>query len=69
MYTDLNADDTTVYEILSNMQTLERNFQKSLLILNKLFRENAIVVHVDLRTVVGRQVLVNSFCPNGHKVM
>ena len=51
------------------MQTLERNFQKSLLLLNKLLRETAIVVHVDFRTVVGRQVLVNSFLPNGHKVM
>ena len=66
MYTALNADDTTVYDILSNMHTLERNFQKSLLLLNKLCRENGIV---DSRTVVGRQVLVNSFCPNGHKVM
>ena len=39
--TDLYADDTTVYDIPSNMQTLERNLQNSLLLLNKWCRKMA----------------------------
>ena len=39
--TDLYADDTTVYDIQSNMQTLERNLQNSLLLLNKWCRKMA----------------------------
>ena len=33
--TDLYADDTTSYDIQSNMRTLERNIQKLLLLINK----------------------------------
>ena len=45
--TDLYADDTTVYDIQTNMQTLERNLQNSLLLLNKWCRENGIVMNTD----------------------
>ena len=33
--TDLYADDTTIYVIQTNMHTLKRNLQSSLLLLNK----------------------------------
>ena len=38
--TDLYADDTTIYAIQSDMQTLQQNLQKSLSLLNKWCREN-----------------------------
>ena len=45
--TDLYADNTTVYDIQTNMQTLERNLQNSLLLLNKWCRENGMVINTD----------------------
>ena len=46
-YTDLYADDTTVNDIQTNMRTLERNIQNSLLLLNKWCRENGMVINTD----------------------
>ena len=45
--TDLYADDTTVYDIQTNLQILERNLQNSLLLLNKWCRENGMVINTD----------------------
>ena len=42
--TDLYADDTASYDIQSNMRTLERNIQKSLLLINKWCREIGMVI-------------------------
>ena len=42
--TDLYADDTASYDIQSNMKTLERNIQKSLLLINKWCREICMVI-------------------------
>ena len=50
--TDLYADDTTVYDIQTNMQTLERNLQNSLLLLNKWCRENGMVINTDKTKVM-----------------
>ena len=45
--TDLYADDTTVYDIQTNTQTLIRNLQNSLPLLNKWCRENGMVINTD----------------------
>ena len=45
--TDLYVDDTTVYDIQTHMQTLERNLQNSLRLLNKRCRENGMVINTD----------------------
>ena len=50
--TDLYADDTTVYDIQTNMQTFERNLQNSLFLLNKWCRENGMVINTDKTKVV-----------------
>ena len=49
---DLYADDTTVYDIQTNMQTLERNLQNSLLLRNKWCRENGMVINMDKTKVM-----------------
>ena len=50
--TDLYADDTTVYDIQSNMQTLQQNLQKSLSLLNKWCRQNGMVINTDKNKVM-----------------
>ena len=50
--TDLYADDTTVHDIQSNVQTLERNLQNSILLLNKWCRENGMVINTDKTKVM-----------------
>ena len=50
--TDLYADDTTVYDIQSNVQTLERNLQNSIILLNKWCRENGMVINTDKTKVM-----------------
>ena len=50
--TDLYADDTTVYDIQSNMQTLQQNLQKSLSLLNKWCRQNGMVINTDKTKVM-----------------
>ena len=49
---DLYADDTTVFYIQTNMQTLKRNLQNSLLLLNKWCRENGMVMNMDKTKVM-----------------
>ena len=44
---DLYADDTTVYDIQSSMETLQQNLQNSLILLNKWCRENGMVINTD----------------------
>ena len=44
---DLYADDTTAYDIQSNMQTLQQNLQNALLLLNKWCRENGMVINTE----------------------
>ena len=44
LFTDLYANDTASYDIQSNMRTLERNIQKSLLLINKWCREIGMVI-------------------------
>ena len=50
--TDLYADDTTVCDIQTNMQTLERNLQNSFLLLNKWCRENGMAINTDKTKVM-----------------
>ena len=50
--TDLYADDTTAYDIQSNMQTLQQNLQNALILLNKWCRENGMVINTDKTTVM-----------------
>ena len=50
--TDLYADDTTVYDVQTNMQTLERNLQNSFLLLIKWCRENGMVINTDTTKVM-----------------
>ena len=50
--TDLYADDTTVYDIQSNMQTLQQNLQKSLSLLNKWCKQNGMVINTDKTKVM-----------------
>ena len=50
--TDLYADDTTAYDIQSNMQTLQQNLQNALLLLNKWCRENGMVINTDKTKVM-----------------
>lgn len=50
--TDLYADDTTVYDIQSNMQTLQQNLQNSLILLNRWCRENGMVINTDKTKVM-----------------
>ena len=45
--TDLYADDTTAYDIQSNMQTLKQTLQNALLLLNKWCRDNGMVINTD----------------------
>ena len=49
--TDLYADDTTVYDIQTNVQTLERNLQNSLL-KKKWCRENGMIINTDKTKVM-----------------
>ena len=46
------ADDTTAYDIQSNMQTLQQNLQNALLLLNKWCRENGMVINTDKTKVM-----------------
>ena len=50
--TDLYADDTTIYDIKSDMQKLQQNLQKSLALLNKWCRENGMVIKTDKTKVM-----------------
>ena len=50
--TDLYADDTTIYEIQSNLQTLQQNLQNLLVLLNKWCRENGMVINTDKTKVM-----------------
>ena len=50
--TDLYADDTTAYDIQSNMQTLQQNLQYALVLLNKWCRENGMVINTDKTKVM-----------------
>ena len=50
--TDLYADDTTVYDIQSNMQTLQQNLQKSLSLLNTWCKQNGMVINTDKTKVM-----------------
>ena len=50
--TDLYADDSTAYDIHSNMQTLQQNLQNALLLLNKWCRENGMVINTDKTKVM-----------------
>ena len=50
--TDLYADDTTAYDIQSNMQTLQQNLQNALILLNKWCRENGMVINTDKTKVM-----------------
>ena len=50
--TDLYAEDTTVYAIQNNMQTLQQNLQKSLSLLNKWWRQNGMVINTDKSKVM-----------------
>ena len=45
--TDLYADDTTLYDIQSSMETLQRNLQNSLILLNKWCSEKGMVINTD----------------------
>ena len=66
---DLYADDTTVYDIQSNMQTLQQNLQKSLSLL-RLFMHNGIIfIHNSVisclsmhKEVLFRPKVLPSFC-------
>ena len=49
---DLYADDTTVYDIQSSMETLQRNLQNLLILLNKWCRENGMVINTDKTKVM-----------------
>ena len=49
---DLYADDTTIYDIQSDMQKLQQNLQKSLSLLNKWCRENGMVINTDKTKVM-----------------
>ena len=49
---DLYADDTTVYDIQSSMETLQQNLQNSLILLNKWCRENGMVINTDKTKVM-----------------
>ena len=60
--TDLYADDTTIYDIQSNIQTLQQNLQNSLILLNKWCRENGMVINTDktkVMLITSRQKLYN----------
>ena len=46
------ADDTTIYDIQSNIQTLQQNLQNSLILLNKWCRENGMVINTDKTKVM-----------------
>ena len=50
--TDLYADDTTAYDIQSNMQTLQQNLQNALILLNKWCRENDMMINTDKTKVM-----------------
>ena len=50
--TDLYADDTTIYDIQSNIQTLQQNLQNLLILLNKWCRENGTVINTDKTKVM-----------------
>ena len=43
--TDLNADDTTIYNIQTDLETLRSNLQESLLILQRWCRENVMLLN------------------------
>ena len=43
--TDLYVDDTTVYDIQSNMQKLQQNLKNAVLLLNNGCRENGMVIN------------------------
>ena len=60
--TDLYTDDTTVYDIQTYMQTLERTLQNSFLLLNKWCRENGMVINTDktkVKLITSRQKWYN----------
>ena len=50
--TVLYTDDTTVYDIQTYMQTLERNLQNSLRFLNKWCRKHSMVINTDKAKVM-----------------
>ncbi|MCG7879537.1 MAG: reverse transcriptase domain-containing protein [Candidatus Thiodiazotropha endolucinida] len=50
--TDLYADDTTIYDIQSNIKSLETNLQNALFLLTKWCRENGMVLNTDKTKVM-----------------
>ena len=55
---DLYADDTTLYDIQLNKQTLESNLQKSLTLLSTWCKENGILLNTDktkVKLITSRQ--------------
>ena len=45
--TDLHADDTTIYDIQSDLETLRSNLQESLIILQRWCRENGMLLNTE----------------------
>ena len=61
--TDLYADDTTIYDIQSNIETLQQNLKNSLILLHKWCRENGMVINTDktkVMLIISRQKRYNS---------
>lgn len=50
--TDLYADDTTIYDIQSNIKSLETNLQNALILLTKWCRENGMVLNTEKTKVM-----------------
>ena len=49
---DLYADDTTMYDIQSDLETLRSNLQESLLILQRWCRENGMLLNTETTKVM-----------------